>query len=187
MSGNKAAIRLANSTDNHLLAEMGSRTFFDSFSSDNSPQDMALYISSAFNPQKQAEELADQGTTFLIAEVENAPVGYARLHRGATPPVIMGDHAIEIVRFYVEKGWIGCGVGSVLMARCIDFAREQGCDSIWLDVWQKNERAIAFYRKWGFSIVGTQTFLLGHDLQDDFLMQREVGLENCRLPSFSHE
>ena len=63
------------------------------------------------------------------------------------------------------------------MAACIEFAGQQGYESIWLDVWQKNERALAFYRKWGFSIVGSQPFLLGHDLQEDFIMVRPVGGE----------
>jgi ribosomal protein S18 acetylase RimI-like enzyme len=45
---------------------------------------------------------------------------------------------------------------------------------IWLDVWERNARAIAFYQKWGFAVVGTQTFQLGSDLQNDLLMQRAV-------------
>jgi diamine N-acetyltransferase len=171
----KVTVRLADGADNRLLAEMGRRTFYDSFASDNSPQDMTLYLDSAFSPYEQAEELADPGTIFFISEIEGLPVGYARMKIGAAPPEVRGERTIEIARFYVEKEWIGRGVGSVLMAACVDYARKLGCDSIWLDVWGKNERAIAFYKKWGFSIVGSQHFLLGHDLQDDFLMQREVG------------
>ena len=70
MTAIKVTIRLANSSDNHLLAEMGRQTFYDSFASDNSPQDMAIYLESAFSPQKQAQELADPRTTFLIAIID---------------------------------------------------------------------------------------------------------------------
>ena len=52
-----------------------------------------------------------------------------------------------------------------------------GCDVVWLDVWEKNLRAIAFYRKWGFIEVGEQTFQLGDDLQQDLLMARALRID----------
>lgn len=96
-------IRIASPTDNVLLAELGARTFFDTFAQDNTPDDMAAYLASSFSSQKQAEELADPMTTFLIAEVDGVPVGYTRLHLGPPPPAITGLQPIEIVRFYSDK------------------------------------------------------------------------------------
>ncbi len=60
------------------------------------------------------------------------------------------------------------------MQFCIDEARGRGGDVLWLGVWQKNARAIAFYHKWEFEIVGTQTFQLGNDPQSDFVMRRSL-------------
>jgi ribosomal protein S18 acetylase RimI-like enzyme len=60
------------------------------------------------------------------------------------------------------------------MQACLDEAKQNHCDVIWLDVWERNPRAIAFYRKWGFVQVGTQTFQLGDDLQNDWIMARSV-------------
>ena len=77
---------------------------------------------------------------------------------------------MEIVRFYARKPWIGKGVGAHLMKGCLQEARTAGCDVVWLDVWEKNLRAIAFYRKWRFIEVGEQAFQLGDDLQQDLLM-----------------
>ena len=81
---------------------------------------------------------------------------------------------VEIVRFYAVREWIGGGVGAALMSACLSLAVEEGCDTIWLDVWEQNPRAIAFYRKWGFAVVGEQAFQLGSDLQHDLLMQRSI-------------
>jgi ribosomal protein S18 acetylase RimI-like enzyme len=58
------------------------------------------------------------------------------------------------------------------MQGCLDEAVKRGCDMVWLDVWERNSRALAFYRRWGFVEVGTQTFQLGDDLQHDLLLQR---------------
>jgi len=166
--------RIASPDDNILLAELGRRTFSDTFARDNTPEDMAAYLAASISPLKQAEELSDPLTSFLIAEVDGVPVGYARLHLGEPPAAITGRRPVEIVRFYSVLEWIGRGAGATLMSACFALAAEKGCDTIWLDVWERNPRAIAFYRKWGFAVVGAQTFQLGSDVQQDLLMQRSV-------------
>ena len=139
-------IRSASAADNLLLAELGRRTFLETFGPDNTPENMAAYLEASFGLEIQAAELADPATLFLIAEV----------------------------RFYSRQDWIGLGVGPVLMQACLAYARSRGCDVLWLDVWERNTRAQAFYRKWGFEVVGTQAFQLGSELQTDLLMQRPI-------------
>jgi GNAT superfamily N-acetyltransferase len=167
-------IRIAGHDDNELLALLCARTFRDTFGPDNTAEDMAAYLAQAFSPEKQAAELADPGTCFLIAEVEEEAVGYARLREGPAPDGILPGRPIEIVRFYSVAAWIGRGVGAALMKRCLEHARQRGCETIWLDVWERNSRAIAFYQRWGFAEVGTQAFVLGSDVQRDLLMARPV-------------
>jgi GNAT superfamily N-acetyltransferase len=104
-------------------------------------------------------------------------VGYAQLREGRPAAGITGSRPIEIARFYARQEWIGQGVGAALMQACLDEAVQRGCDTIWLDVWERNLRARTFYHKWGFMEVGTQAFQLGDDLQSDLLMQRPVKIE----------
>lgn len=133
---------------------------------------MAAYLAEAFGPEKQAAQLADPANVFLIAEAEDHPVGYAHLRFAPAPEAIVGRAPMEIRRFYACKEWIGRGVGALLMEECMARARRAGCDAVWLDVWEHNDRAMAFYRKWGFVLVGSQRFKLGNDLQYDLLMAR---------------
>jgi ribosomal protein S18 acetylase RimI-like enzyme len=72
---------------------------------------------------------------------------------------------------YVSAEAIGTGVGAVLMRSSIERARDSCYESLWLGVWEHNHRAKAFYERWGFVPVGTETFLLGSDEQADVLMQ----------------
>jgi GNAT superfamily N-acetyltransferase len=171
-------VRRATPADNALLAEIGARAFSDTFAVDNTPENMAAYLAASFSPDKQAAELADPRGVFLIAEVAGQTAGYARLCEGTAPGPLAGaagaQRPIEIVRFYALKPWIGQGVGAALMTACLAEARQRGCDALWLDVWERNPRAIAFYRRWGFVEVGTQAFQLGDDRQTDVLMQRAV-------------
>lgn len=167
-------IRIAGSQDAQLLADLGAKTFYDAFAAYNTPEDMAGYLHGAFSEQKQAEELSAPGSVFLVAESEEEPVGYARLLGGSMETCITGSKPVELVRIYVLQEWKGKKVGGLLMQKCLDEARGRGYDSIWLGVWENNPNAIAFYQKWGFTKVGTHAFLLGRDLQEDWIMQRSL-------------
>lgn len=168
------SIRRGLPEDNFLLARIGAETFIHAFGPDNTPEDMQLYIQSAFSPETQAAELADPSSLFLIAELGREPVGYARLLESDPPPGVTGSRPIEIVRIYARPEWIGHGVGAALMRACLREAALKECDTIWLGVWERNQRAISFYKKWGFVPVGSHAFLLGTDLQTDILMARPV-------------
>ena len=167
-------VRRGNLDDANLLAELGARTFEETFAADNTPEDMAAYLASAFNPAQQTAELADPASTFLIAEVNGEPAGYAKLHAGEAAEGIAGTKPIEIVRLYVESKWFGRGVGEAVMRSCLDEALRSGFDSVWLGVWERNVRAQAFYRKWDFRAVGKHVFQLGADAQTDILMERPI-------------
>jgi hypothetical protein len=104
-------IRTAGLTDAKLLAELGARTFADSFAADNTPDDMAVYLAKSFSPEKQSVEMAEPGTVFLIAEEDGHPVGYTRLREGNIPECIKGLHPVEIVRLYAIKDRTWCRSG----------------------------------------------------------------------------
>ena len=168
-------VRRATAADNVLLAYLGAETFGDSFAAANTPEDMSEYLAASFSPATQARELEEPMSSFLILERDDATVGYARLSLGAAPASVAARKPMEIVRFYSRKEWIGKGAGPVLMQACLNAAASSECDVIWLSVWERNPRAIAFYRKWGFEQVGTREFRLGSDLQNDLVMARTIG------------
>lgn len=170
----QVTIRNAKTTDANLLAELGRRTFEETFAVDNTPEDMAAYVASSFSVAQQSAELADPAAVFLIAEVDGVAAGYAKLHKDKTAEAIEGAKPIELVRLYVLKEWLGRGVGEALMRACLDEARRAGHETIWLGVWERNARAQAFYRKWDFRAVGDHVFQLGSDPQKDIVMERKV-------------
>ena len=169
-----ARIRRAESADVDDIAELGARTFAAAFGADNRPEDMRAYLSSSFGRDTIAAELADPAATFLLAEDGGELVGYAVLKRGRAPAALCGARAVEIARLYAATGRTGMGYGSALMAACLDHARREGLRCIWLGVWERNVRAIAFYRRWQFEVIGSQKFVLGSDVQNDLIMSRRL-------------
>jgi diamine N-acetyltransferase len=177
MDTKNTTIRYASTHEAQFLTDLGARAFTEAFAIYNTPEDLASYLAEAFSPEKQAEELRRPGSSFLILEVNGTTAGYAHLQEGHTPECITGKRPVELVRFYLLTEWIGKGFGSHLMQACIAEARGRGADVLWLGVWEKNTRAIVFYKKWYFEVVGTHGFQLGSDLQQDFLMERSLEQE----------
>jgi ribosomal protein S18 acetylase RimI-like enzyme len=78
------------------------------------------------------------------------------------------------MRFYVDPIRHGHGIAQTLMDAVLTTARADAAHTIWLGVWERNPRAIAFYRKCGFEDVGSHPFLVGTDLQTDRVMTRAL-------------
>jgi len=163
-------IRRATANDAGRLAELAARTFSDTYAAYNDPADMAVHISARYGPSKQAEELADAGSTYIVAELADQLIGYAYLVSQQAPGDVALDAPVEVVRFYVASPWHGRGVAQGLMEACVAEARRQGGRTLCLGVWQENARAIAFYQRAGFTIVGTTAFQLGSQRQLDHVM-----------------
>lgn len=164
------SIRHATPSDAALLAELGARTFRDTFAAANRPEDLEVYLAGAYGEAQQRREIDDPNGVMLIAEIDGRAVGFAHLRRGEAPAGVSGAHAVEIVRFYVDRAFHGRGIAQTLMDAARAAARDLGADVLWLGVWEHNPRAIAFYEKCGFRDVGSQPFLLGSDLQTDRVM-----------------
>lgn len=166
-------IRIAGLDDATTVADLAARTFRQAFETQNDPTDMAAYIATAFGGEQIRSELADPNATYLLAAIgDDPPTGYAKLRTGKTDASVRGPTPVEIERIYVEQRGIGTGIGSALMRRCFEEATARGHQTVWLGVWERNEHAIAFYRRWGFVAVGTHVFRLGSDDQTDLIMER---------------
>ena len=156
-----------------LLQRIGRDAFADTFSAYNTEDDMKLYLDKNYATEKISAELNDPDGQFLLVFDGDVCAGYARLKKGNNPDGVNGK-AIEIERLYAVKQYIGKEVGKKLMQACIDYAVAHNFETVWLGVWEKNERAIRFYEKNGFRKFGEHVFMLGLDPQNDWLMKKTL-------------
>ncbi len=169
-------IRRAAIDDAPLLSRLGARLFADTFGPANDADDMRDYLASAFSLETQRASFADSDWVALVAEdAGQAAIGYVMMKRGSRGDGVTGTSPVEVQRIYADHTWHGRGVGTALMRAAIEQARTWQGDVLWLAVWEKNPRAIAFYEKTGFRAVGRQTFRLGRDLQQDLVMSLALG------------
>ncbi|HSF79771.1 MAG TPA: GNAT family N-acetyltransferase [Anaerolineales bacterium] len=167
-------IRPAAKSDAATLAEFGARTFAETFGAMNSPEDMAAYLESNYGIAQQTTELEDPNIVTVMIETGDTLVAYAQVRRQAPAHKVKLEKPVELWRFYVDRPWHGRGVAQLLMEQVHAAASELGGEIIWLSVWKRNERAIAYYKKEGFIIAGTKQFQLGNDLQSDYVMAAGV-------------
>ena len=163
-------IRTATPADAAVLADLARRTFYDTFASTNEPNDMALHLKSAYGLDQQTREITDRGITTLIVEEGGAAIAYAQVRSDHVPDCVTGPDPVELWRFYVDASWHGRGVAQAMMERVKIVARERGAKTLWLGVWERNDRARAFYAKCGFAAAGEHIFLFGTDPQTDKVM-----------------
>jgi ribosomal protein S18 acetylase RimI-like enzyme len=165
-------VRVATPSDAAMIAEMSRRTFYDSFAANNSREDMDKFMNEQFTMEGLIAEVGAPGNIFIVADYNGHPAGYARLRENNNPPELKGMETIEIARIYAEKEMIGKGIGRALMEKAIAIAMEQKKQLIWLGVWEKNFRAIEFYKSWGFKKFSDHPFVVGNDVQTDWLMKK---------------
>jgi ribosomal protein S18 acetylase RimI-like enzyme len=169
------SLRRAENADAILIADLSRQTFQETFSADNTPENMHKFLGEQFTRGKLILEVGDPQLQFFLAFEGAEPAGYVKLRDGKRPLSLGKTDALEIARLYAVKSMVGKGVGRLLMQKSLDVASEMGKEVVWLGVWERNQRAIDFYHRWGFKKFDEQDFLLGNDVQRDWLMKKGLG------------
>ncbi len=168
------SIKLAGISDAELIADISRKTFEETFAPYNTARDMEIFLKEQFTKESLMAEVGVSFNTFFLAYAGEQLAGYIKLRDRDSPKELNGIPSLEIARLYATSAVIGKGVGSTMMNHAIDVAVKKQKQVIWLAVWEKNQRALDFYSKWGFEIFGKQIFVLGTDLQKDWLMKKTL-------------
>lgn len=159
------------------LAEFAARTFEETFSTNNNPDDMQTHLSTNYGVEQQSAELADSNIATILVRLSGTLVAYAQVRRSSPPPCVTQASPIELHRFYVDGQAHGTGLASSLMQEVYQAVREFGGRHVWLGVWERNPRAIAFYKKTDFVDVGSQFYMVGPDKQVDRVLVASINSE----------
>ena len=174
-------IRKVNIKEIDKLKEIGKLTFPETFSSENSEDNMREYLENGFSTKKLTTELTDQNAEFYFAELDGKTIGYIKINVGQSQTEIKDKNALEIERIYVLQEFHEKKVGQIFYDKAIELAKEKNVENVWLGVWEQNPRAIRFYEKNGFLAFDKHVFILGNDEQTDIMMKRNLN-EKSQLP-----
>lgn len=167
-------IRPAVPDDAAILADLGVRTFRETFERICSVEDMEAFLARTYGEALQRAELADPSRPGAVLEIDGQPSGFLQLRLGYSEPGVTGQHPVELQRIYVLRACHGGGYGAALMQVAMDLAHAWGADQLWLGVWENNHKALAFYGRWGFREVGEHIFKIGDQVDRDLILAKEL-------------
>lgn len=173
---NAFTFRQAMVPDSAALTEFAREIFIQTFEPHNTRENMAHYLENHLTSRHIEAELADPDNVFMLLEHQDRIVAYYKLQLvfdrsdPSIPAVVLEQPSVFLERFYVGSDWHGAGVAGHLMRHCIDFAKTQNINLLWLGVWENNRRALRFYEKWNFKRIGQHPFKMGDEVQTDYWM-----------------
>ena len=156
------------------LQKISRQTFYETFSADNTEENMKKYLEEDFSLAKLSSELDSINSEFYFAYYDNKVIGYLKINFGQSQTELKDEKSFEIERIYVLKKFHGQKVGQLLYERAIRIAMQKNAEYVWLGVWEKNPRAIRFYQKNGFVEFDKHIFKLGNDKQIDIMMKLKL-------------
>lgn len=157
-----------------LLTSIARQTFADAFEALNTPEDFEMYVSRNLTENALSIELANPESEFWWACDADKPVAYFKINFPSAQTDVNDADSIELERIYTIAAWQGKGIGSLILKQVEAIAHHHSKRFVWLGVWEKNHRAIAFYERHGFKAFGSHLFQLGNDEQTDILLRKDL-------------
>ena len=169
-------LRAAASDDAAALALVGAATFLETFAGVLDGADIVEHCRVQHAHEVYARWLADPAAAIWLAVADpgGAAVGFAVLAPSDLPVVDPRPGDLELKRIYLLRRFQGTGTGAGLMRAAMGEARRRHATRLLLGVYDGNPRALAFYDKAGFTIIGERHFHVGHHDYHDHVLALEL-------------
>jgi diamine N-acetyltransferase len=154
------------------LADLHRRSFVETFGHLYRPDDLQAFLE-RLSEEGFRGELLDGEHQVRFAESDGAPIGFVKLGP-ITLPVTPDRPALEFRQLYVLREWQGWGIAPALADWALAEARRRGAKTLYLSVWTENDRAKAFYRRYGFAYVGPYKFMVGEQADEDEIWKLDL-------------
>lgn len=156
------------------LLQISRTTFIEAFAWGNTDANLQHYLKHNLSITKFTEELKNQESEFYFSKTNNRISGYSKINFATAQNELPTSNSMEIERIYVLKEYYGTGIAQILFDKAIERATKNNAEFVWLGVWEKNLRAIQFYKKNGFIEFDRHIFQLGDDAQIDIMMRKNL-------------
>ena len=170
-------IRPARAVDAPALADLGRRTFLQTFVEDFAipypARDLDPFFARRFGVEAFEQEIDDPLMGVWVAEdVGGALVAYATAGPCSLPhPEVTNEHG-ELHRLYLDRPAQGSGLAPRLMETTLSWLADRRGGPLWLGVWSGNLRAQRFYARYGFQKAGEYDYRVGASVDHEFILRR---------------
>ena len=168
------SLRAACATDASCLGVLATQVWLDTYATDGIRETIAGEVLHAFSPQAIGALIAEPAVTFVLAENNAHLIGFAQWTMGARHALVNGVNPAELDRLYVQERATGRGVGTVLLESAERTARSQGIDTLWLQAWVHNDRALHFYTRHAYVDLGSSEFWMGPEVHENRVLAKQL-------------
>lgn len=141
-----------------ILAEIGKKSFLEAHGHSASKEDIVSYVNKNFNSEVFHKELANSNNIYHLIYHNNQIAGYSKIVLNVENVNIVDQNVTKLERLYLLKEFYSLNLGAKLFKFNVELSLKNNQKGIWLAVWVENQRAINFYNKKGFKIVGKYDF-----------------------------
>lgn len=169
-------IRAALPTEAQALGELAAATFPLACPEGTLAHDIADFIATNLTPAHFAKHLNDPLAHVTVADNGTELLGYSLVLGGevALPDPgnkIVGSPTWYLSKLYARQSAHGTGIASKLVDSAAAFVQQSGGQSMWLATNVGNDRAVKFYRKYGFTQRGEKIFMVGAGAHHDYTFE----------------
>jgi len=166
---NELEIRMADAEDINTIGYLAQQIWPVVYKDILSPAQIDYMMQLIYSPESLKEQMS-QHHQFLIAELEEDPVGFASY----SP--LTGDGIFKLQKLYILPELRGKGLGKALL----DFITEEvitlGATTLRLNM-NRNNLARQFYEKSGFVIIKEEDIKIGNNyFMNDYVMEKRLGV-----------
>jgi ribosomal protein S18 acetylase RimI-like enzyme len=151
-------IRYAQKSDAANLLVLKQQVWVATYAVEGIRAEFSEYLLAEFTLENELVLLGNPEKKTLIAELNGHLIGCAVVDFHAGVPLPAVGNNPEIAVLYVLECFTRRGIGKTLLENALQLIDESGFNAAWLTVYHKNERAIKFYEKTGFTDIGKTFF-----------------------------
>ncbi|MFT4733986.1 MAG: ribosomal protein S18 acetylase RimI-like enzyme [Algoriphagus sp.] len=144
--------------DAETISLLAKKTFLESHSHSANQSDIDSYVEKHYSLDAISEDLSIEANIYFLIYYGKEAVGYSKVVLNTS----IQDHekslSTKLDRIYILEKFYGFGLGKKLLDFNLNLAKAKNQSDVWLYTWKGNHRAIAFYQKVGFEIIGSHDF-----------------------------
>ncbi len=153
----------ATEDDSLCLSELSKQTLIESHGKSAPKEDMDQYIALKYNEETIKTELRDPTNIYHLLYYNQELVGFSKIIMNVPYKEGVDKNMTKLDRIFLLKKMYGLKLGKELLTFNLNFMKHHHQTGVWLFAWTENERAIKFYKRNGFEIVGSHDFKISEN------------------------
>ena len=151
-------IQKATTENSETIWFIGLTSFLSSHGKSASKEFIDTFILEHYNPGTISKELSNPINNYFLLFQNSNPLGFSNLQLNNSHSYLSFKNVAKLDRIYFLEVTYGKGFGAELLKHNIEFSIKYKQKGIWLFTWVENDRAVKFYRKFGFKTIGKHNY-----------------------------